>query len=121
MLADWERRVQQQTALTTELSQRIEQTTVTVESRGGEVSVTVDSSGGLANLRLDPKATRLPAADLAALILDTSRRAQATLADRVAEVASRVYGAGSETAAFIGGVYTRQFPAQAEQDEERRR
>ncbi|MDW5330784.1 MULTISPECIES: YbaB/EbfC family nucleoid-associated protein [unclassified Plantactinospora] len=118
MLVDWQRRVEQQTALTTELSQRMEQNRATVESRGGEAVVTVDSSGGMAELRLSDQAMRLPADELASIILDTSRRAQAKMAQQMVAVVSSLYGAGSETASFIGGAYTKQFPEPPE-DEER--
>ncbi|GIG89284.1 YbaB/EbfC family nucleoid-associated protein [Plantactinospora endophytica] len=118
MLIDWQRRVEQQTALTTELSQRMEQNRATVESRGGEAVVTVDSSGGMAELRLDERAMRLSADELAAIILDTSRRAQAKMAQQMVDVVSSLYGASSETASFIGNAYTKQFPEPPE-DEER--
>ena len=118
MLVDWQRRVEQQTALTTELSQRMEQNRATVESRGGEAVVTVDSSGGMAELRLSNQAMRLSADELASIILDTSRRAQAKMAQQMVAVVSSLYGAGSETAAFIGDAYTKQFPEPPE-DEER--
>jgi DNA-binding protein YbaB len=121
MLAGWEQRVEQQTSLTMELSRRMEHTRASAESRGGEVSVIIDSSGGLAELFLTDRAMRLTADELAALILDTSRRAQAKLAQQMVEVVGDLYGDNSETAAFIGGVYTEKFPEQPEHDEERDR
>jgi hypothetical protein len=118
VITDWERRVEQQTALTTELSRRMQETTATAESRGGEAVVTVDHSGGLTGLRISDRAMRLTAAELAELILATSRRAQAEMARRMTELAQGIYGAGSETASFIAGAYTAQFPEPAGDDED---
>jgi DNA-binding protein YbaB len=121
MLADWEHRIQQQSALTSELSQRLEETSASVESTEGVATVTVDSSGGMTELRISEKAMRLPAAELASIILDTNRRAQAKMARQMVDVVSGLYGAGSETASFIGGVYTDRFPDPPEDEERDRR
>jgi DNA-binding protein YbaB len=110
VLADWSRRAEEQASRAAELSRRVEQTKASFESHGGEVVVVVDSSGGLADLRLTKQAMRLPPGRLASLILDTSRRAQAKMAQRVVDEVSSLYGPGSETASFIGDVYTSRFP-----------
>ncbi len=120
MLADWEHRIARQTAMTSELSQRLEETSASVEATDGVATVTVDSSGGMTELRLSDQAMRLPASELASVILDTNRRAQAKMARQMVDVVSGLYGAGSETASFIGGVYTDRFP-QPPEDEERDR
>ena len=120
-IEDWAARVERQSTLTTELSERLQQAQASAESRDGEVRVTVDHSGGLADLRLAERAMRLSATDLSEIILATSRRAQAQLAKDVAELVSGLYGAGSQTAAFIGGTYAAQFPEPDDQDEERDR
>lgn len=119
-LVDWERKVEQQTARTTELSRRMQETRATSESRGGEVVVTVDQSGGLAGLVLTERAMRLPAGELAATVLETSRRAQARLAEQMSQIVTGLYGAGSDTANFIGGAYAEQFPTPPEDDDEER-
>jgi hypothetical protein len=121
MLADWEQRVEQQVALTTELSQAMEQSSASAESRGGEVVVKVGSSGGLTDLRIADRAMALPAAELAALIVETSQRAQASLAEQVNELVGQLYGLSSETAAFISGAYARQFPEPVDEEERERR
>lgn len=120
-IADWAARVERQSSLTTELSERLQQARASAESRDGEVLVTVDHSGGLADLRLTERAMRLSADELIEIILTTSRRAQAQLAKDVSGLVSSLFGAGSETAAFIGGTYATQFPDQDDQDEERDR
>jgi hypothetical protein len=53
---------------------------------------------------------RLSPTELGEVILATSRRAQAKLAQEVTDMVSGLYGSDSDTAAFIGGVYSEQFP-----------
>lgn len=120
-LADWTRRAEEQAALAAVLSQRIEQTTASFESDGGELVVTVDSSGGMSDLRLTARAMRLPPGRLASLILDSTRRAQARMAERVVDEVSTLYGPGSDTASFVGGVYTSRFPKPPASKERRQR
>jgi hypothetical protein len=117
VLADWEHRAQQQTTLTMELSQRMQHTTASAKSRGAEVVATVDHSGGLADLRLSDRAMRLPATELAAIILHTSRQAQAAMAQQMGDMVRGLYGSDSDTASFIANTYAEQFPEPP--DEER--
>jgi len=79
----------------------------------------VDQTGGLAGLRFSELAMRLTPSDLCKITLATSRRAQATLAQRIAHIVGSLYGAGSETAAFIGKTYSEQFPEPDDEVEER--
>ena len=118
VLADWQRRVEQQSTLTTELSTRLQAVTASAESPGSEAVVTVDQSGGLAGLRLSDRAMRLSPVELADVILAASRRAQARLAQQVTDLVAVLYGSGSDTAAFIGGTYAAQFPEPDDEDEE---
>jgi hypothetical protein len=121
VLTGWEQRVEQQTLLTAELSERMQRTTATAESAAGEAVVTVDNSGGLAGLRLSDRAMRLGPGELSEIILTTSRRAQAKLAQDVAALVTGLYGSGSATASFITGAYTSQFPEPPEEQERARR
>src|SRR5689334_9411234 len=98
LLRSFELRAEEQAAQARRLSARIEQSTATAESTGGEVTVTVDSTGGLAALRFGAAAERLPLDRLAALVLETSRRAQAEIAKQVGDLVSDTYGLGSPTA-----------------------
>ena len=65
---DWAARVQRQSSLTAELSERLQRAHASAESRDGEVTVTVDHSGGLAQLRLSDRAMRRPADELSEII-----------------------------------------------------
>ncbi len=119
MLRDAERRLEWQLQQAEELQTRVEATSVTVESRGGEATVTVNSSGGLSDLTLTDRAMRLRPDELAAIILGTSRQAQAQLTQRMGELVGSLYGEGSATAEFVSGVYAEQYPPQPEDDSDR--
>jgi hypothetical protein len=122
---DWIRsfeiQAEEQIARSLELSRRLEANSVAVESPRGEVRLSVDSSGGLASLAFSRAARYLPLDELAELVLQTSRRAQADLARSMQTVAAEVYGAGSETASFVGRAYTEKFPEPIEDDEREQR
>ncbi|MEU4424628.1 YbaB/EbfC family nucleoid-associated protein [Actinoplanes sp. NPDC024001] len=120
LLGDWERRVREQTELTTELSRRMQEAEASETSPDGEVHLTVDHTGSLSGLQLTDRAMHLPADDLAHLILNSSRRAQARMAQQMAEVARTLYGSGSPTTALIADAYRSQFPAAAGEEGERR-
>jgi DNA-binding protein YbaB len=115
---DWAARAEGQSALATKLSERLQQAQASAESRNGEVVVTVNHSGGLVKLRLSDQAMTLSASDLEETILATSHRAQANLARQVSDLVSSLYGAGSETADFVGGTYAEQFPEFEDQNDD---
>ena len=119
-LSDWERRAQEQAELSTELSRRMREAGASAGSPGGEVHLSVDHTGGLSDLRLTDRAMYLGADELAALILDASRRAQARMAEQMAEAARSLYGSDSPTTAFIADTYTAQFPAPDDDGGDRR-
>jgi hypothetical protein len=117
-LTDWQHRVEQQTAQTTELSRRMRDVRATASAPGGQITVTVDHAGGLSDLELTPRALRLTPDELARTILDTSRRAQAHLTARMNELVTDIYGEGSDTAGFIGEAYAEQFPPPPEDEDD---
>ncbi|WP_250002886.1 YbaB/EbfC family nucleoid-associated protein [Actinoplanes sp. M2I2] len=116
-LTDWQRRVERQTAQTTELSRRMRDVRASASAAGGEVEVTVDHAGGLAGLELTERALRLSPDELSRTILEASRRAQSRLASRMNDLVTEIYGDGSETAGFIGEAYAEQFPQPPEDDD----
>lgn len=122
---DWMRsfelRAQEHVDRAQELSRRLERNEVTATSPGEEVRLTVDSSGGLKSLEFGAQARQLPLDDLAAVVLQTSRQAQARLAESMTAVASEVFGSGSETASFVSRAYADRFPAPPEEEQEGRR
>ncbi|OLF18599.1 YbaB/EbfC family nucleoid-associated protein [Actinophytocola xanthii] len=65
-----------------------EQLRLTASGPGGVVRVTVGADGNVTALELGNKVRTMPPEELAAQILDTMRRAQSGIADRVSEVMS---------------------------------
>ncbi|MEU4220753.1 YbaB/EbfC family nucleoid-associated protein [Actinoplanes sp. NPDC026623] len=120
MLRSFEMRVESQTRRALQLSAELEAAEVTVRSAGGELTVSVNSAGGLADLEFHPEADSLSREELAQLVLVTSRRAQAKLADRVGELVSSMYGSDSSTAAFVADAYASRYPAPVDGEEEGR-
>jgi DNA-binding protein YbaB len=118
-IADWEYRVEQQTRRTQQLSESIERSTSSAQSPNGELVVTVDSTGGLVDVQLRREAGELPLDRLAALIVATSRQAQARMAEQVSGLVEQLYGAGSGTAQFIRTAYTERFTPEPEDGERR--
>ncbi|GIF25742.1 DNA-binding protein YbaB [Actinoplanes tereljensis] len=119
MISSFEASVGEHTQRTLQLSAELEAAAVTVRSAGGEVTVRVDSAGGLADLRFHSESDGLSRDELARLVLATSRRAQARLAEQVSAIVSGMYGAGSGTAAFVAEAYSNRFPAVDDGEEQR--
>jgi len=121
MMRSFEARVDGQTQRALQFSAELEAAEVAVRSPGGEVTVRVNSAGGLSDLRFHPEADALHRDELAALVLATSRQAQVKLADRVGELVSGMYGAGSGTASFITDAYASRYPAPVDDENEESR
>lgn len=84
-LADFERKVADLQQKATEFKRDLETAGSTATSADRAITVTVAPNGALLDLRLDDAATRKPAAELAAEILATARRARQSAATSVAE------------------------------------
>ena len=119
LLRSFELRAAEQAERAQLLSRRLARNSTMVESPDGAVRVVVDSTGGLADLRFGRAAREVPLDRLAELVLTTSKRAQAELADSMGELVSQVYGPGSDTATFVSQAYAERFPAPAPDDEDR--
>ena len=121
-IRSFELQAEEQVARSLELSRRLEANKVSASSPEGEVRLIVDSSGGLADITFGAKARELSLDELASLVLQTSRRAQAQLARSMSEVAAEVLGRGSETASFVSDAYRERFPEPPDdEDDEGRR
>jgi hypothetical protein len=112
-------RVEEQTQRALRFSAELESSEVTLRSPGDEVTVRVNSAGGLADLIFHRESDGLAREELARLVLATSRRAQAKLAEQVSELVAGVYGSESDTAALITESYASRYPSV--DDESRRR
>lgn len=110
LIDSFQARVDEQTQQALRLSAELERAEVTARSSGGEVTVRVNSAGGLSDLRFHRESEALSRDELAMVVLATSRRAQARLADQVGALVAGLYGAGSGTAALVTEAYTSRYP-----------
>ncbi|MFI5956000.1 YbaB/EbfC family nucleoid-associated protein [Cryptosporangium sp. NPDC051539] len=105
----WSAAASERAARTMQLAEEV--AALSVEARSAGVAVTVAGSGVVTGLRLADAVRGWPVDRLAGEILATMHRAQAGLAERVAEIAARTVGADSETARSLVRSYAARFPA----------
>jgi DNA-binding protein YbaB len=88
-------------------------------SPDGGVRVTVGADGGVTDLHLDERVRAVRASELATTILETMRRAQSGIADRVSEVMADHLGAEEDlhTRATVLTQLRDRFPEQADEPE----
>jgi DNA-binding protein YbaB len=103
-------RVDEQTRQALRLSTELENAEVTLTSAGRELTVRINSAGGLTNLIFHSESDKLTRDELAELVLATSRRAQAQLAERVRDLVAKTYGADSGTANLVAEAYSSRYP-----------
>ncbi|WP_436495175.1 YbaB/EbfC family nucleoid-associated protein [Actinokineospora sp. HUAS TT18] len=92
------------------MQQEVTAVTATQSSPDGSVTVTVDSAGAVKDLQFTEDLKRLPAARMAALVVDTMRRAQAKIADQVSEIVRERVGDDEQTTDAVVGAYRARFP-----------
>jgi DNA-binding protein YbaB len=99
--------------------QQTERLRLTASSANGVVRVTVGADGNVTGLELGNKVRTMPPEDIAAQILDTMRRAQSGIADRVSEVMTAQLGDEDRQtrAELLDNLRTR-FPRQDDEEEE---
>ncbi|NJC68809.1 YbaB/EbfC family nucleoid-associated protein [Planosporangium thailandense] len=102
-----------------ELSERVSMLSVSASSRDGAVEVTVAGSGVMTDLRLDERVRNWPADRIAAQVMAVMRRAQGSLAGRVAEIAEETVGADSETGRAVVDGFARRFPLPPDDGDDR--
>ncbi len=92
------------------MRERAGQVSVSASSPDDMVTATVDSAGNVTGLRITDEARNLSGERIAAAVLDTIRRAQATLPQRLAEVMEETIGSDRRTIDTIVGNYRAKFP-----------
>ena len=93
-----------------EMQTRISQVSATESSADGTVEVTVDSAGVVTDLVLSERAGQVRPQQLSAQILDTMRRAQSKLTDRVQQVMVTTVGDDEATVRAVVANYEQRFP-----------
>lgn len=94
-LADYDKRLTEIAARAEEAGERVRQAGATATSPRGEVTVRVSSSGTLEDLTLTPAARTLESAELARLILDTTRTARHAVSVQIAGISTGYLGDGA--------------------------
>ncbi|MET8122290.1 YbaB/EbfC family nucleoid-associated protein [Micromonospora sp. NPDC005189] len=100
-LADWKGRLDQLSAATDAMSDRIQELRVTLADDNGLVEVTVDSVGALVDLRLTQRIQRVAPDVVARAIMSTIGVAKRQLADRSQEIIGDTLGTESAAARAI--------------------
>jgi hypothetical protein len=110
-MRSWSAQVSGGTEAAAALADRVATLTASATGADGAIRVTVASSGIPVELGIDER-VRLTGAELAAEILQVMRRAQAGLAERVAEAVEETVGEDSETGRAVLESLAQRFPAQ---------
>jgi len=113
----WAASISERARAAQELSERVSVLSVSASGRDGAVQVTVAGSGVMTDLRMDDRVLRWPANEIAAQVMSVMRRAQASLASRVAEIADETVGADSETGRAVVDGFVRRFPEPPDDEE----
>jgi DNA-binding protein YbaB len=88
----------------------IARVSATESSADGAVQVTVDSGGVITDLVLSDRASQVRPQQLSAQIMDTMRRAQSRLTDRVQQVMQSTVGDDEATVQAVVANYEQRFP-----------
>lgn len=94
------------------LADRVAVLTASATGADRAVRVTVGSSGAMTGLELDDRVQRMTGAELAEEILRVMRRAQAGLAEGVAEAVEQTVGSDTETGRAVLDSFGRRFPSE---------
>ncbi|WP_444947131.1 YbaB/EbfC family nucleoid-associated protein [Micromonospora ureilytica] len=116
----WSASVSERAAQAQEMSRLVADLSVSATSADGAVRVTVAATGVVTELRLSDRVQGWPGARIAAEVMTTMRRAQAQLAEAVADVAARTVGESSETGRAVVASYTERFPEPPESSDDDR-
>ncbi len=93
-----------------QMQTQISQVSATESSPDGAVQVTVDSAGVVTDLVLSDRAGQVRPQQLSAQILETMRRAQSRLTDRVQQVMLTTVGDDEATVRAVVANYEQRFP-----------
>jgi DNA-binding protein YbaB len=112
----WSASVSERAARAQALSEQVARLSVSASDDEGFVMVTVAGSGVVTGIRLDERVRRWPAERIAAEVMATMRRAQASLTGRIVEVAAQTVGTESETARAVVASFAKRYPAEPPED-----
>jgi hypothetical protein len=100
------------------LADRVATLSASATGDDGAIRVTVAGSGLLTGLELDDRVQRLPGSVLAAELMRTIRRAQASLVGSAATAVAETVGATSETGKAVLDSFSQRFPLEPDDSQE---
>jgi hypothetical protein len=110
----WSAQVSGRAEATAALADRVAGITSTASGADRAIRVTVGSSGTMTALELDDRVQRMSGMELAGEIMKVVRRAQAGLADKVAEAVDDTVGTDTETGRAVLDSFARRFPDESD-------
>ena len=111
----WSAQVSGRAEAAAALADRLARLAASASGADRAIKVTVGSSGAVTGLELDDRVQRMSGAQLAEEILTVMRRAQAALADRVAEAVDETVGSDTETGRAVLDSFSQRFPAEPDE------
>ena len=116
-LDSWTAQVNAQAHRSVELSRRVAALAASAQGRDGAIRVTVGSTGQVEKLELDERVHELSGPRLAEEIVSVMRRAQAALAQRVADEVRATVGEDTETGRAVIHSFDARFPAPSDEED----
>lgn len=101
IVSDYEKRMAALLEKAEEAKTQIRELTGSATSQDGAVTMTVSAAGALVDLSFGAEAEGMPRARLAALVMATSRRAQAQATQRITEIMAPIIGDNSDAMRFL--------------------
>jgi DNA-binding protein YbaB len=109
-LRRWASEVQAKAERYQAMQSQVAEVSVTERSRDDVVTVTVGSNGLVTDLRISDRSREMSGAEIAALVLNTMRRAQSRITNQVAEVMQRTVGDDTAAVTAVVRSYQQRFP-----------
>jgi DNA-binding protein YbaB len=116
MLDNWERDAAQKAARFQEMSERVEQISITESVAGGAVSVTVGHNGIPTNIMMTDGVREMAPQEIAAQVMAAIRKAQSRYPAQLAEILAETVGEDDPAAAHIQATAERSFPPVQEEE-----
>ena len=109
-LAGWSASIDERARQAQQLATKVAALSASHRSTNGEVALTVSASGQIVDIKFGDRIRDLAPSELARLVMDTMRRAQAKLTQLAQRAAEETVGADSATGEAVIASFSRQFP-----------
>jgi DNA-binding protein YbaB len=110
MIDNWERNAEEKAARFQEMSERVEQVSITESVADGAVSATVGHNGIPTDITMTDKVREMPPQEIAANVMAAIRKAQSRYPARLAEILAETVGDDDPASQHILATAERNFP-----------